>query len=716
MKTAVPPVKDLVLIGGGHSHVQVLKRFGMQPMPGMRLTLVVRDFETPYSGMLPGHVAGDYSWRDIHIDLGPLARFADARIIRAPATGIDPGSNHVHLAGRPNLRFDVLSINTGAEPGAGGGDAVPVKPIGGFLPRWRAMRERIQPGEKILIVGGGAGGVELALAMRRALPAVDIEIVTRSLLLGHHQRVAGYARAAIGHANVQITEGVEVETVYSTGVSHAAGWIAAKYVFWVTGVDAPPWTRDTGLGLDSGGFIEVLPTLQTVSHPHIFAAGDIASMRDDPRPKSGVFAVRQGPYLANNLRRYLREEPLVDFRPQREFLSLIGTGDGSAIVSRGRIAAAGSWAWRWKDWIDRRFMAQFQQLPAMTDTSSSGLPDSLQREMPDNMRCGGCGSKIAALPLSKALSRLRLEPSARVVQGIGDDAAIIQGAAGRWVITVDGFRSMVDDPYLFGRIAAHHSLNDVLAMGATPTAALAVVTVPLMSEAMMEDELYWVLKGGVDVFREFDIDLVGGHSAEGAELTLAFTITGDAEGAVLEKGTLSAGDRLILSKPLGTGVLLAAEMRSALDSVARQRVLDQMDQSNGPALAVAKACGVRAATDITGFGLLGHLAEMLRQGNVGADVHVGRVPALDIAHQLMSEGYQSSLQKSNERVIDEFEIRELNPTDPAVRLLVDPQTSGGMLFALPASAADRCVRELLAEGYVAAEVAEVTEATWRLIP
>ncbi len=713
-----PPITDLVLVGGGHSHIQVLKSLGMAPLDGVRITVLAREAHTPYSGMLPGFVAGQYRWEDIHIDLAPLCRFAGARLIVAEVTGLDLDRNLVHCAGRPAVRFDTLSINCGATPEELGGVGVRVKPIGRFLPRWREVRERARPGTRLLFVGGGAGGAELALAARHALPRdTDIQVVTQEFLPGHGRRARRLladelSNAAIGLRIATATNAGEHLLELSDGASVPFDWL-----FWVTGVVAPDWVRQSRLATDGKGFVRVDAGLRSVSHPRVFAAGDVASLEGQQRPKSGVIAVRAGPVLATNLRRTLGGRRLRRFRAQRRFLSLIGTGDGRAVASRSWLAMRGRWVWHWKEWIDRRFMRRYQQLPEMAGASAVAAhraPASLEAEAPlDSMRCGGCGAKLAAGPLRRVLNRLPAQKHAAVLRGIGDDAAVLRGQTEPLLLTVDGFRTLVDDPYLFGRIAAHHSLNDIYAMGARPTSAMAMATVPLMAEAMMEEELYRLLKGAVDVLNGDGVPLVGGHSAEGAELSLGLALTGAAVEPLLTKDAAQAGDRLLLTKPLGVGVLLAAHMRGLVPTRLLQAGVAHMDQSNREALATLRAHEVRAATDVTGFGLLGHLGELLRASGRGAEIRLDAVPRLEGALQGFERGGASVLQAGNEQALADFELRSCAPLAPMVRLLADPQTAGGLLACVPEARAADCLRALVAAGYSAsAEIGVVTPDRW----
>jgi len=317
--------------------------------------------------------------------------------------------------------------------------------------------------------------------------------------------------------------------------------------------------------LDVEGYIEVDAFQRSVSHPQVYAAGDVAGMRDQPRPKSGVFAVRQGPVLARNLRAAALEQPkdARPYRAQSRYLALLNCADGTAIASYGGLAFRHKLMWTLKDKIDSAFMDKFNRLPQMSADDAPVAADYLRsEELGDGMRCGGCGSKINATLLKRVLKRLQIVEAPRVVQGIGDDAAVLKRPSGRLVLTTDGFRSMVDDTRLFGRITAHHALSDIYAMGAQPTSVLVNATVPLMSEAMMEHELRELLGGVQSVLGEQEIPLVGGHTAEGAELALSLTVTGElTKEDALTKTAGQAGDALILTKGLGTGCVLDSNQR-----------------------------------------------------------------------------------------------------------------------------------------------------------
>jgi selenide,water dikinase len=720
MQSSSPAVRDLVLVGGGHAHVQVLKHFAMNPVPGIRLTLVSEQDVAIYSGMVPGYLAGHYGLDDIQIPLEPLCRFAKARFINAEVCGLDPANNRLILSHRPDLGFDLLSLNCGAQPDLGGMPGIPVKPIYEFVRQWPELARRFteQPGQHLAIVGAGAGGVEIALACRASLPSqTAITLIGPTLLPGLSPRAAklsrqaleqqqiSYRSARVSHATKeaghdrQSSLGATESDQYTLHLDDQ-GVLEADQLFWVTDVRAASWLQASGLDCDEQGFLRVDSQLRSISAENIFAAGDTAHLQHQQRAKAGVFSVRAAPVLAHNLFQAVQGLPLgrrkSHFRPQRSFLTLIGSGSRaqpSAIATRGNFALSGKIFWTLKDWIDRRFMARYSQLPQMTPDQPT-LPEALANELPDDdMRCGGCGAKLAADPLRRVLARLPAQHGDQVTLGIGDDAALVQHGDGQTLMSVDGFRAMIDDPYLFGRICAHHSLNDLYAMGACPVSALALVTVPLMSERMMEEELFQLLSGAVDVLTAAGAPLVGGHSAEGAELSLALTVTGVPGATTLQKSGASPGDQLLLTKPLGTGVILAAAMRGIHESGALKACVASMDSSNRKSMEILQAHGVKALTDVTGFGLIGHLGEMLRASHCGVSLTLNAVPVLPGALNLAEQGIRSSLAQANSRALADFDCSTM--TDAArLALLADPQTSGGLLACVSSEQADPCLQAL----------------------
>ncbi len=686
---ARPVTTEIVLVGGGHAHVAVVRAFGMKPEPGVRLTLVARDAFTPYSGMMPGHVAGHYDHDACHIDLGPLCQFAGVRLIHAPAIGLDPEARRLSIEGRPPLRYDLISLDIGSTthiseiPGA---DAcgIPIKPLDRFLERLEALERGLAFGAPICVAGGGAGGAELALALKYRLrhlnPTVTLVTDTSTLLPTHAPAVRRAMQRLLQRQGVSVITRNALAAVRPASVDLTDGTqLASAMTVLATGSAAPSWLAETGLALDYRGFIQVNESLVSVSHPNVFAAGDIACFTPRPLPKAGVYAVRQGPILAQNLRQAARGRLLLPFRPQRRFLSLLSGGGQFAVASYGGLAASGGWVWRWKDWIDRRWMQRYQVLPPMA-AAKGKTP----------MRCAGCGSKIGGDVLARVMAGLDMGTASGVVTGAGDDAAVLQPPAGQMLVqSTDHFRAFTGDAFRFGRVAAEHALSDLFAMGASAHSVLVQVTVPFAAPGIQEADLIQVLTGATEAVRAAGAALIGGHTAEGPELSLGLTVNGfAAETELWHKSGAEVGDVLILTKPLGVGIVLAADMQGKARSAWVEAAFAAMLRSNRHAVPVLRKFMAKAVTDVTGFGLAGHLVEVMHASGVGAVVQEGALPLLPGVADLIAAGVESTLAPSNSLAA---------PHAPAIAW--DPQTSGGLLAAVPADCAAACVRALKDAGY-----------------
>jgi selenide,water dikinase len=736
-QTTQPVLKDVVLIGAGHAHIAVLRMFGMTPLPGARFTLITREVHTPYSGMLPGLIAGHYGFDDAHIDTAPLARFAGARLYQDEAIGLDLSERRVICRNRPPVPYDLLSINIGSTPNTaeipGASEhAIPVKPIDGFIGRFRAMTARVLARKgcaRIAVVGAGAGGVELMLSVAHRLrrevaqagfdPAgLQFALVTAEadILATFPPAFRAAFRNILAARGIAVITGAAVTQVEARRLVLDSGrTIDADEILWTTQAKPAVWLAETGLVLDERGFIKVAPTLLAAGRDDVFAVGDVSAFAMRALPKSGVYAVRAGPVLADNIRRCLTGRAPRPFRPQRDAMYLVSTGEPYAVGTRNGVVFQGAWVWHWKDWIDRHFMRRFNELPEMASSRADAegrsvlADDAALREISAfAMRCGGCGAKVGATVLSRALAMIEPAPRKDVIAGLDapDDAALIDTGGERLSVqTVDYFRAMVDDPFLFGQIAANHALGDIYAMGGEPQSALAIATVPFGLEAKVEADLSAMLVGANKVLREADCALVGGHTSEGAELALGFAVNGLVpRAAALCKSGVRPGDALILTKPLGTGTLLAADMRGKARARWLMAAYAHMLQSNRRGAEIVREHGAHAATDVTGFGLLGHLVEMVRASEVDVTLALDRIPALAGAAETIALGIFSSLQPQNvrlRRAIRNFEAATAHPLFP---LLFDPQTAGGLLAAVAMECAHHCVAALRSAGYADASV------------
>jgi selenide,water dikinase len=331
------------------------------------------------------------------------------------------------------------------------------------------------------------------------------------------------------------------------------------------------------------------------------------------------------------------------------------------------------------------------------------------------MRCGGCGSKIGSKVLRQVLDRLEVETGQGVVMGLDapDDAAVIEVPAGKQLVqSVDFFRSFIDDPFLFGKIASNHALGDLYAMGADPHSAMAIASIPFASEIKQEAELFQLMSGAVECLRENHTVLIGGHSTEASEMGFGLSVNGFAEaGQLLLKSGMRRGDCLVLTKPLGTGVLFAADMRRKAKGRWIDAALEHMLISNRDAAHCLRRHGATACTDVTGFGLVGHLYEMTQTSAVAVEIDVRQLPIMEGVFEAIGQGIFSSLQPQNMRIKHAIEDTANMAKLAQYALLFDPQTAGGLLASLPADKASACVDDLRASGYAQAVIiGQVIEA------
>ena len=674
------PDQLLLLAGGGHSHALLLRRWLMRPQLKPKRTAVVlvnRGSTALYSGMVPGLVAGLYSHEDCAIDLRDLCQRAGVAFVRAEITGLDLRRSQLLLAGRPPLQFDRLSLDLGCQTQHAEGQ-LGVKPLEPFL-QWLK-----QAPPSLTIRGGGAAAVEVALALRAQGHQPELLLRGEQLHLGSPAANRAGERL-LAEAGIPLGRGVGPERPADLAC---------------TGSEAPPWLAASGLPCDpQTGRIWTEPSLAVEGHPRIFASGDCGLIRRDPRPASGVWAVRAAPLLAINLKRSL-EQPkraLRPWRPQARALQLLGDGRRRAVAFYGPWSLGPSrWLWRWKEAIDRRFMAGFARTGAM----AAGAV----------MACRGCAAKLAADPLEGALARLQPGEDCPPPE----DAAVLAATSsgGLLLQSLDGFPALLDDPWLNARLTTLHASSDIWACGAQLQSVQALVTLPEAAAPLQQELLFQTLAGVRSVLDPLGVPLLGGHTLEGrdgAGLALSLSVNGSVDPQRhWPKGPLQSDQVLLLTRPIGTGVLFAAAMAGVAKPQWIDAALETMQQSQAPLVELLQHYGCSACTDITGFGLLGHLGEMLGAGQE-VELGPGAIPALAGARTLLEQGQASTLAPSNARALARLDpgggVRLSAPASAVdQQLWIDPQTCGPLLAALPASRAEAALEHLGQLGFAQAAV------------
>ena len=644
---------DLILVGGGHAHVGVIRALAMKPIPGVRITLVNSASETPYSGMLPGLISGQYDWDQCHIDLLRLSRWAQIRFVRARAVGLDAQAQTLKLIDSASglersLYYDYLSLNPGATPNlnvpGARGRVLAVKPIAHFVDQFERQILAAQDARHhSVVVGAGVGAVEVVLAANLRVPNHQWTLIVgqQGLLPGVPQLVREHIQQVCVARGIRLVKGPVVR-VEPNQLILGDQSVPFDHCLWNTTAAAPEWLRDTELPLDKLGFVQVEKDLSVKGHPNIFVAGDSAALN---RPKAGVFAVRAGPVLAQNIRRRIQGKSTLPWRIQRRWLAILNLGRGQALAWRGPDEQArvfkGAWVWWLKDWIDRRFMGKF----------SSRLPVlKMQQPSEDPPLCLGCGGKAPAQALGAV--------------DLARDAATLD-VQGPLQVTTDSLTDPLGDPWWLGRLAAMHAAGDIQVSGGQVIAHTSSITVPDNQSNLVARDLEYTREGLASI--ELGQNL-GGHSAAGAQANLTLTLMGDGSSC---RGDLAPGQRVWISRPLGSGLLFSGAMENRV----RGRFIDRWcDRAIDLSYDLDEIQAPIRMTDITGFGLAGHLSSLIDKLGVQWQGDMPAYDGIDFEAMPVLAASNASLAGN---LIDGLSVRNH-------ALAVDPQTLGGVLAIWPA--------------------------------
>ncbi len=684
--------QSLVLVGAGHANILVIRRFAMKPIPGVRLVIVSPESTFPYSGMLPGFLAGQYTNSELLIDVASAAERAGARFIRGSLSSIDTSKKTIEidrsewLGGESTtpLRYDYACLNTGAVPVSSFPSKHPhcyyVKPIRellGALPQIDTVMN--QPGRRLVITGGGAAGVELAFAFRQRFgEAVEILIVAKHPFESDPglKPAAGIIRRAFNEKKINKIEGSSIVKVDETGVIFTGGkHMTADVVCVATPVMPPDWIKRSGIATEAG-FIKVDSHLRIFGVKDVFAVGDIISL-PDPRPRSGVMAIRAGQYLTRALWSWLSGRYPASFKPQKNWLTLLNQGNGSAVASNYQLAVKGRWVFSLKDRIDRKFIDSFDSSTIRSDTS---------------MRCEGCAAKIPGHVIENILDTAF------------EDATIDIESGGVRFRSVDALTYFIDDPYLMGYLSLRHAISDIWAMGGTPSSALALVGIERTGNPKLEhDEFQQCMQGIKAAANAYQIKISGGHSMSLDQPFVAMTVEGQADRSIRKKG-VRCGDLICMSGPIGSGVLLAAlksglPVGEAIDAWLRTAKCSLFKASQ-----IAVSLDAHAMTDVTGFGLAGHLREMLDGSPFGFSWH-DDIPVFRGVKECLDQGVISTSFQDNVRYAGKIGMGAPNS------VVFDPQTCGPLIVSMPKSRSNILMRQWSALGLQPSLIGSVTTET-----
>ena len=688
---------DLILVGGGHSHLMLMMNYAKKPIHGIRITLISNELDTPYSGMIPGYIEGIYSWRQTHIDLFKLSMKLNIRFIHSEVVNISGENKEIYLKNRPSISYDFLSINCGIKSNytnikGAKKFSLFVKPISKLSSNFLNKMKEIKT---IAFIGGGAAAVELALALRNRYKndnhPLKIIIVTgyNGLLKTFPKKSQIQTRKALNIAQIEIIDKERViEIQKSCFVTSTNKIFNVDKCILATDAMAPEWLKKSDINLNEKGFIIVNSSFQT-NYNFIFASGDIAEFDKMNLPKAGVYAVRSGKPLAKSIRNYITNKPKYLFNHKNNYLALIGLSNGNAIATKYGFSNLSKFNFIIKKIIDKNFVRKFNQYEKIplalkfkriiaSFTNKFGFKIDIKEFEEIQMQCRGCAAKVSFSALEKSLPKKLIISS--------DDASPIPSYPNLFQ-TIDMINAIITDPFLLGKIAANHSLSDIYAVRSKPISAQMILQLPLSSPQINSRDLNQVLLGAQSVFNLNHCLLNGGHTMIGNDQDpiIGFSITG--ENKIIKNkynhNKINEGDLLILTGKLGSGLIFAGINNNFIDSHYQIDVIEQMTEGNEKIGMLSNNLEVLAMTDITGFGLANHLLNLIkRDKNInGLTINTNNIPFYKGVPLALKKGVRSSLYNANydaayKNVIYERDNKLID------EIIYDPQTVGGLAFII----------------------------------
>ena len=694
----IPITNDLVLIGGGHSHLSVLMKLSKRPINGNRITLITNEIDTPYSGMIPGYIEGIYSWRDSHIDLYRLCLKLNVRFIHAEVERVSAHEKEIYFKDRPKIKFDVLSINTGIQSNnreikGAAKYCLPVKPISKLA---NNFLNKITNFKSIAFIGGGAGSVELALAIKKRFLNINqdikITIITgkRGLLSTFPQKTKLTSLKTLEKFKIDIIEYKRVLEVKPKQIILSdKSMLKIDKAILSTNSMTPKWLAKSDILLTKDNYILVNKSFQT-NYKYVFASGDVIDFNNQNLKKAGVFAVRSGKPLAINIKQFILGKKLVEYKFNKNYLALIGTSKRSAIATKYNLTFNSRFFFYLKKYIDQNFIKKFSDFKIRKKFTLEALKTDVLNvfvkhkekitDKNDIMQCKGCAAKVPLNALKQALPKDIVSTS--------EDAVSVPGQPELYQ-TVDMISSIITDPFLLGKIAANHSISDMVSVNSKITSAMMILQLPLSKTEINSRDLEQVLLGANEIFKTIDCPLIGGHTMIGKDKDpiIGFSILGQKQKKIKimkNRRKIKTKDLLILTEKIGSGLIFAGINNYLIDSYFQTDVIKQMIKGNLNFGKISNHLNILSMTDITGFGLANHLLNLIKRDNskTGLTIYPNKIPLFQGVNECLNKDIKSSLFKSNYDIAQKDIIykRDKSKLD---NILYDPQTVGGIAFIIP---------------------------------
>ena len=690
----IPINNDLVLIGGGHSHIMLMMELSQKPIQGNRITLISKEIDTPYSGMIPGFIEGIYTWRETHIDLYKLCFKLNIRFIHSEVLEISAINKEIILKQRPKIKFDVLSINTGIKSNnktikGALKYCVPVKPISKLSDNFLT---EIKKNNNIAFIGGGPASVELALGLQKRFKNkksnFKISIITgkNGLLSSFPPKTRKVAKQTLQNTQINVIEKVEVIEVKKDKLllSNKTKLKIDKSIL-STNAMPPEWIKKSDIILNPDNFIIVNDKFQT-NYNYIFAAGDVVDFNNQNLSKSGVYAVRSGKPLSKSIRGFIQKKTPVPYKFNKNYLSIIGLSNGLAIATKYNFTFTSRFCFLLKKIIDQQFVKKFNNLSVKKYSNFSDLLKIFYKLKKTNtnipsyrMQCRGCAAKVDFNALKNTLPKNIINTSEDAIN-IKDYPNLYQ--------SVDMINSIVSDPYLLGKIAANHAISDVIAVNSKLISALMILQLPFSNTEINSRDLEQVTAGANDVFKLTGCSISGGHTMIGKDKdpVIGFSVMGEKKTIISNKipNKLKINDILILTEKIGSGIIFSGINNDIIDSYYQIEVLNQMSEGNINFSRISDKLKTLSMTDITGFGLANHLLNLIKRdsGKTGLTIYPDKIPLFNGVKEALSKKVRSSLFDKNFNTAQKDLVYNRD-TKLIDEILYDPQTVGGLAFIIP---------------------------------
>ena len=672
--------KQLVLVGGGHANIQILKKFCMNRIKGVHTILISEHYDATYSGMTPGYIHRDFSIEEISIDLQRLCFNAGATFIKDKVIKLETNHKRVVLQNFPSINYDLLSINTGSISNTKGikiekySKYFFAKPISSLVNNLSQIDQIINKKSRISIIGGGVASYELAFSLlRRYENNLEITIFGKNILKEKNLNEKTKKNLKKISSNLGIKEYLgEVVSITETNLILNNGEkFESDLTLLSSGADIETWLSDSSLNKDKNGFIVVDNNLLSTSDKNIFVTGDACTVEDNLRPKSGVMAVRQGQVLKENIFSKLTGMPLIKFKAQKNWLYLIGTHESKALLNYFFLSFHGRWCWKLKEWIDKRFINKFK----FNSNSSMAIRDlEIGKSTNIKMYCQGCGSKVSKNTLVNFLNEENFNSDL-------PDSSVININSSSLLQTIDHIKLFTSlNPYDFGIISYLHSQNDILSSGGSVKTISVSLAIPF-SEGIIESFfMEYFMKGINSEAIKDSSTIVSGHSYQSKEPGITITMNGTFKKQIT-KSQAQEGELIYLSKPLGTGYLLAAYFNNSelLSSFDFQKLMIWMKKGNKRISEISKSFKSKITTDISGFGLASHLSDICKSSGLSAEIELNEEilinKNIEILEKFKSTGFKNNYSSS----ANEISISDKNKLQ---NILYDPQTNGPLLISI----------------------------------